>query len=56
MEELNNVINKIQKSLIGVQQIEKCKKCECFLNVLEAVQGDLTEIGVDKGEPIFKDS
>ena len=55
MEEHNNVINKIQKKLSGVQQIEKCKKCECFLNVLEAVQGDLTEIGADKGEPIFKD-
>lgn len=37
MEEHNNVINKIQKKLSGVQQIEKCKKCECFLNVLEAV-------------------
>lgn len=55
MEAYNNVINKIQKELSEVQQIEKCEKCECFLNVLEAVQGDLTEIGADKGEPIFKD-
>lgn len=51
----NNVINKIHKELNAVQQIEKCKNCECFLNVLEAVQGDITDIGVDKGEPIFRD-
>lgn len=30
MEAYNKVINKIQKELSGVQQIEKCKKCECF--------------------------
>lgn len=50
-----NVINKVQKELNEVQQIEKCKNCVCFLNVLEAIQGDLTEIEVDKGEPILKD-
>lgn len=55
MEGYNKVINKIQSELSEVQQIEKCKNCECFLNVLEAVQGDLTDIGVDKGEPIFRD-
>ena len=55
MEAYKKVINKIHKELNEVQQIDKCKKCECFLNVLEAVQGDLTDIGVNMDEPILRD-
>ena len=55
MEAYKKVINKVHKELNEVQQIEKCKNCECFLNVLEAVQGDLTDMGVEKGKSIFRD-
>ena len=40
----------VRRELDGVRQVKKCRGCECLLDVLEAVQGDLSTLGTSEAE------
>lgn len=50
MPDLNEAIKRVHGELDRVRQFKKCTSCECFLDVLEAVQVDLGEIGTSQAE------
>lgn len=44
MPEQKEIIKRVHKELDEVRQTKKCTSCECLLDVLEAVAGDLEKI------------
>lgn len=41
MEMLDNLIEETRDKLADIQQIKKCSSCECLLDTVEAILGDL---------------
>ncbi|MCL5959194.1 MAG: DUF4346 domain-containing protein [Chloroflexi bacterium] len=44
MSDLNDAIKRIHQELDQVHRVKKCASCECLLDALEALQGDLGRI------------
>lgn len=41
MSDFDEAINRIHEKLKNIHNIKKCRSCECLLDVLDALQGDL---------------
>ncbi len=50
MSDLNEAIRQVREELDRVRKVKKCASCECLLDVLEAVRGDLGEVGTPEAE------
>ena len=50
MPDFDKVVQQVRQELDQVRQVKKCTGCECLLNVLEAIQGDLAQVGTPEAE------
>ncbi len=47
---INEVIADVRRELDQVRQVKKCRGCECLLDVLESIQGDLSTVGTPEAK------
>ncbi len=50
MPDLDKAVQQVHQELDRVRQVKKCTGCECLLDVLEAIQGDLAQVGTPEAE------
>lgn len=50
MSNTNEAVMNLHQELDRVRQVNKCSSCECLLDVLENVQGDLEQIGTAEAD------
>ncbi|MHB0886587.1 MAG: hypothetical protein ACYC41_11985 [Bacillota bacterium] len=50
MLDLSKAVQQVRQELDQVRQVKKCTGCECLLDVLEAIQGDLAQVGTPEAE------
>ncbi|OLN30115.1 DUF4346 domain-containing protein [Desulfosporosinus metallidurans] len=55
MEDFNEMIKEIHQELDNVRQLKKCTACECFLDVIEGVKGDLEKIDTQDSKAAQED-
>lgn len=55
MEDFNEMIKEIHQELDNVRQVKKCTACECFLDVIEGVKGDLEKIDTQDSKAAQED-
>lgn len=55
MEDFNEMIKKIHQELDNVRKVKKCTACECFLDVIEGVKGDLEKIDTQESKAAQED-
>lgn len=55
MDDFNEMIKEIHQELDNVRQVKKCTACECFLDVIEGVKGDLEKIDTQESKSAQED-
>lgn len=55
MEDFNEMIIEVRQELDNVRQVKKCRACECFLDVVEGVKGDLEKIDTQESKSAQED-
>lgn len=55
MEDFNEMIKEIHQELDNVRQVKKCTACECFIDVIEGIKGDLEKIDTQESKSAQED-
>lgn len=55
MSDLDRAIQRIHHQLDQIRKVPKCTSCECLLDVMEAVQRDLSEVETPKAQKARRD-
>lgn len=55
MEDFDEMIIDVRQELDNVRQVKKCMACECFLDVVEGVKGDLEKIDTQESRSAQED-